>query len=543
MPALDQYGGFSDLPVPGGGTGYFRVAKVNNRWVFVTPDGNAFWLCGVFNCSLATLWDSKYTTQQQWANTTTRRMQAWGLNGFNISPLYHAIPQAAGGDAGNIPFPYTYNIWPSHYGLTNSAGGLVGTPPGAFHGIFDGLDGTYTGFRRELGDFFAPNYDAYVQWRANAWRDDPFWGPKGSSPWHLGFTTDDMDSLFGFGGPDPAHKGPDGQSAPHPGWLTIATNPNRASSTQYGVSYADPKVYSKYQLQAQLQAKYGTIGALNSAWGSTYTTWDSDTGGWGVGDGWLDENGRHTAWLGTTNANMTTANANVKIDFDLYLYDMANKYGTVLSTRLKSAFPNHLVLGPNPLNGHFGVSRAQVLKGLADTIDVCSVAFLDLPYLQLTMTAMGDRPVTTREGFVANPDSSMHAFGMPSPQPWTYPTQAARDAGYGAKMNLLLTGLSAEGNYNTVGMSQWEWHDNNGEKLNWGFVSLRENAYDGIEAVVAVGTDPYGFPTGGEDLDYGNYISSVTAANATIFPIIQASFAGGTAVGTPSVIALHSGIA
>ena len=45
---LDQYGGYTGIAVPGGGTGYFRVAKMNNRWIFVTPDGNAFWMRAVY---------------------------------------------------------------------------------------------------------------------------------------------------------------------------------------------------------------------------------------------------------------------------------------------------------------------------------------------------------------------------------------------------------------------------------------------------------------------------------------------------------------
>ena len=45
---LDQYGGYQDLPVSGGATGHFRTAKVGNRWVFVTPEGNTFWTVGIY---------------------------------------------------------------------------------------------------------------------------------------------------------------------------------------------------------------------------------------------------------------------------------------------------------------------------------------------------------------------------------------------------------------------------------------------------------------------------------------------------------------
>ena len=40
--------------------------------------------------------------------------------------------------------------------------------------------------------------------------------------------------------------------------------------------------------------------------------------------------------------------------------------------------------------------------------------------------------------------------------------------------------------------------------MNWGLTSDRDNAYDGKQAVSAPGTDRWGFPTGGEDRNYGN---------------------------------------
>ncbi len=45
--ATDAYGGFADLPVSGGGTGYFRLGQIGDRWTFVTPLGNAFLQKGI----------------------------------------------------------------------------------------------------------------------------------------------------------------------------------------------------------------------------------------------------------------------------------------------------------------------------------------------------------------------------------------------------------------------------------------------------------------------------------------------------------------
>jgi hypothetical protein len=33
--------------MPGGATGSFRMGKIDSRWAFATPDGNAFWMLGV----------------------------------------------------------------------------------------------------------------------------------------------------------------------------------------------------------------------------------------------------------------------------------------------------------------------------------------------------------------------------------------------------------------------------------------------------------------------------------------------------------------
>ncbi len=52
---LDQYGGFVAKPSPKGASGFFRVEKFGNRWMFVTPDGNAFWLRSVYHANDAFL--------------------------------------------------------------------------------------------------------------------------------------------------------------------------------------------------------------------------------------------------------------------------------------------------------------------------------------------------------------------------------------------------------------------------------------------------------------------------------------------------------
>jgi hypothetical protein len=80
----------------------------------------------------------------------------------------------------------------------------------------------------------------------------------------------------------------------HIGWAALACSPMKAASARYGMNYANPTVFSKLRLLAMLQAEYQTVAALNSAWGSNYTTFGS-AGGWPKsstgGRGLMDEDG------------------------------------------------------------------------------------------------------------------------------------------------------------------------------------------------------------------------------------------------------------
>src|SRR5437870_1189755 len=96
---LDQYGGYANLPVPGGGSGTFRVAKLGDRWVWVTPAGNAFWLRGVYGMdrggSYETAVIAKYgDADLTWAPQQNRRLQSWGFNALAEYANGYATPWA-----------------------------------------------------------------------------------------------------------------------------------------------------------------------------------------------------------------------------------------------------------------------------------------------------------------------------------------------------------------------------------------------------------------------------------------------------------------
>ena len=507
---LDQYGGYTFLPVPGGATGHFRVAKLGDRWVFATPSGNAFWMVGVFNIdvddrflSLAT----KYGTanpRAQWGIQATRRLSKWGFNAVGEYASGYVMP----GQLGVTQMPALVMVRPT----------VAGLAAGVFKDLIEAVATTYTGPARSFPDVFDPAFASHVNTYTPAVVADPFWLGLATSPWCIGITMDDADDLFGFG------PGPELISArvhPHDAWFALAASPTKASSTRWGKTYTDTKVYTKYQLRSFLQTRYGSIDLLNVAWGSNYTTWDS-AGGWPAGTGWLDEDGRHTAWLGSTDGTLTGATVTVVKDLDDFLYQIADKYFSTVAGAARAAAANKLVWGPASLNGWGGLTRKPILQAAGVWLDVLNAQVSSQAVLDRTAAYFGDKPVVSWEGYTANPDSALYAYPDSPPgdsvaYQYTFPDQAARGDNYGGRMSFLLnSAVTATGSHTITGLKFWAWSDSWGEKRNWGLVSLRDNAYDGKEAVIAAGTDPWGYPIGGEDNNYGDFLGAVTRANAGI---------------------------
>ena len=115
-------------------------------------------------------------------------------------------------------------------------------------------------------------------------------------------------------------------------------------------------------------------------------------------------------------------------------------------------------------------------------------------------------------GISSNQDSGMHGlqpiYGAPD-----FPTQQQRGAAYSRDVTDFYNARGKNGDYYVMGIDFWELLDNRREKTNWGLVSRKDNAYDGKEAVRAAGKDPWGYATGGEEQDYGDFLSSVKNTN------------------------------
>jgi hypothetical protein len=533
---VDQYGGV--MRSVGPAAGFFRVKQVGDRWLFVTPDGNGMWMTGTFGVTYAEAVDdlgtstvdriaAKYGGGSGWFNkwriNTALRLKGWGFNtlaeyqhwGMRPGPLYDPNPEK---------LPYIHIIKPAAYGLDNR----YNSAPGPFKDLIVGTDARYyDGYRAaQSPDFFDPNFESYV----DGWmrRDDGLnYGDNGNA-WMLGIAMDDTDNLFGFG-PGPEIPAP--RLHPHLGWIALVTNFQQASSPWVS-SYADRKVYTKYALRDFLAGRYGTVSALNAAWGSGYTTFDS-AGGWGAGTGLLDENGRN-AWVGRWNDEMATASAALRADLNDFLYQYAKRYFTVMAAKMRQYAPKHLVFGPASLNGWAGLTRKEILRAAGESVDVLQAAIGSQEALELTAKYAGNKPIVTWDSFVANPDSALWRYS--NPEDIAGGTRLAgqqqeRGRLYADKVDFLFSAVTSAGVHPVAGIKLWSWTDNWWEKANFGLVSLSDNAYDGREAVRAAGTDRSGWPTGHEEADYGDFLTPAAAAHARV----AQSLSGGVSKSSPAM--------
>jgi hypothetical protein len=142
------------------------------------------------------------------------------------------------------------------------------------------------------------------------------------TPWHtllaspyanymIGITVDDGDEINGFSaGPDFATT-PPGNNNYNLAMQVAAMSPTQTANQNEGWVYADTVIHTKVAMQTYLTTKYTTFTALNTAWGSSYTTLGS-TGtnytseAFGTGDG-------TTLTFTHTLANLTPSHFSVQI--------------------------------------------------------------------------------------------------------------------------------------------------------------------------------------------------------------------------------------
>lgn len=561
--AIDAYGGAKALPCPNGAAAHFYTQEINGRWWFCTPAGNVFWLSGVYDvnaddnvldyqniaeygvaactagvgapasgCSviLQKYGDANVT----WGPQTLRRLQSWGFNGTGEYQSYYVMPTAVNpswttADHSNpVKLPFTALSAPSLYSRNaNSYAQPVKDLVGPVNAS------VYTGYRAPSPDVFDPNF---AQWLAGEYNDPSTaeygWFHAAHNDYLIGLNVDDTDYLYGFGAgadfPTLENGVPDtgiGNWQPHLGWIVLITPPTQSSGKDGNgnpISYSDTQVYSKTALANWLSQRYGgNIQALNQAWGSNYTTFGS-AGGWGAGTGLLDENGTHS-WVPSDPYHLSGATAAMQADLDGFLLYHAEEYFSVIQAAIQAAAPGVMYLGPTNLGTWSAPPRRQILQAAGQYVNVLSLATIptgctactdDQQRVDFVAQYAGNKPWTVWEGWLAQPDSYMSVY----PKSSQAQTQAQRGQQFQAMLTQLLNSMdTATSTYHVIGYKWWQLYDDRGEQANWGLLTRRDNAYDGQQAVMAPGTDAWGYATGGELANYGNFVGPVTTANQSIY--------------------------
>lgn len=519
---LDQYGGLADAPVPGGATGYFHTTKVGNRWVLADPLGNAFWMLSVYvinhidggkryeDAVIAKYGDNKFMFITQ----ALRRLRSWGFNTIGEYSASYAPPIGMyGRREGNrekLPFIVLVNV---SYGCAK-----LGIAKDVYNGV---SKTTYKGWFGSLVDAFDPNLPGCAE-QGIVESGKRFTGEVevlAKSPWLLGVTIDDADYTSGF---------KSGITHVHPGWLTAVTAPSQSENAKLKLSYTDQTVYTKLAFRDFMKARYnGDIRALNAAWGSDYTTFDS-AGGWGNGTGLLDEDGRNP-WMRITQFEgpLRGPPSNVVADLDAWLLVFARRYFQVMTAASRKVLPHHMVIGPASIDAH---NRAQVLQAAGEYLDLLQLQTTsDEVSLLGTAYDSSQKPCIVWTSFGAQNDSPF--AGKPSGRRADFdnPTQEARGQKYGDYLKAAFNVQATDGTKPVVGMDWWELVDKvvGGEHANFGLVTpTADNAYDGVEARVTRGVDAWGYTTGGEQNDYGDFISSARRANLGILQSVASEIGG-----------------
>ena len=283
QPQTDQYGGLVNVPCTNTNTA-FAIVKVGSNLVFCTPQGHAMFARGfyVMDLNLGTDPDEtggsynqyvlkKYGTAQTWYTQELNRMQSWGMN--SVGPYGNANLFPSTGQTTKVPF-VLYEL-ASVYSLVNK----LGWGTGAAKEMYKLLSPQWGGFVGNTGiaDYRDPNWAGMVSGVLNNdWATTTVAGTSAANKGYLlGFSFDDSDGLHGFGaGPDFATQ-PAGDNDFRLGYMGFFIAPTDYANSSQGEIYPDATVYLKKRFHDMLAAKYGTVNALNNAWGSGYTTLDS----------------------------------------------------------------------------------------------------------------------------------------------------------------------------------------------------------------------------------------------------------------------------
>lgn len=274
-------------PVRGKATGFFRVEQRDGRFWVIDPQGNGFYAVGTDHCTSRGHWcealgyaphqritQEKYGTEEAWAAAATGRLKAWGFNllGAGCAPsaryqgLAHTLFMSAGQPFARLGEDYRI-AWPE-----DDKPKPCSVFPNVFH----------------------PKFAEFCRKRAEELCES-----AANDPWLFGYFLDNELAWWG--------------QARGKGASLFAT--------VMGKEAAHP---AKQALVAWLRERYGSIEALNRAWGSEVPSFE-----------------RLAAMDAATGRNEERLEKD-RLDFAALC---ADRYFAATTGAIRAVDPNHLILG------------------------------------------------------------------------------------------------------------------------------------------------------------------------------------------------------
>lgn len=506
-------------------TGYFHVENVKGRLMWVSPEGHGMFSKAVegvvpgdggevYQAALRSKYGPRF--QMVFAKQALTRIQGWGFNTIGEYSAVYVRPwrtRYSPGSEVKLPQKLLLNLTGrTSYGFLHLQ----------FKNLWSGLDrqaGCRNCYGGYLADVFDPGFATGVEEALkNVLNLQP---TLPTEPYLMMITTDDGDNIFGLRR----------TNALHGGWLAAIMAPTQSNATTRGqpATYSDTKVYTKQAWVDYVQQKYNTIQGVNRAWGSSYTSFAGGPG-WPKGKtgstSVLDEDGTSAWFAARDRSGLTDLNDNLRSDLDAFRIMMAERYASTMSKLVRQYIPNHAISNPGPLNASMvnDAGGRALLQSFAKYYDVLTITGnCDEETLVTQSYDLVRKPLSVGIIVTAQRDSPQTGFKTPF---CDTPAQAARGDAYAENLTAFFNSKGSDGVMPVVGMSWWEWTDKTtrGEKGNFGLVTNRDNAYDGVEDRTTTCTDRWGFKCGGEPGDYGDFVSHVRDANIHLDELFSTSY-------------------
>lgn len=293
----DSYGGVTNVSCTNpNGTSYFGLVTLANHKIFCDPSGHPYFGRGFYVFDYSSLGNDEsgnsyntYVTAKYgagnmpyaWETAEVSRMKAWGFNMIGPVATAYALafwPWTSGTNPNKVPYIMTEDT--CHYSwinlsgigsapvkdvLTTASPNWHGTGYYGFSGVTDYEDPAWTTF---TSNFMSASGDFNWQRLLLANSTD--------KSYLLGVIGCDTDYTHGFnGGPDYVTTPTAGDNDFRLSYEVALGSPVEWASTHQNQIYTDSTVYNKKTWHDQLTGEYASISALNTAWGSTYTTFET----------------------------------------------------------------------------------------------------------------------------------------------------------------------------------------------------------------------------------------------------------------------------